>query len=184
MQTPLIKISDKIYAKLETHQRTGSVKDRMVSFIVKNAIKNEQIKPGFTELVEATSGNTGISLASLAASLNCKCTIIMPSNMSKQRKDMMRAFGAQIIQVGPNDFKGALDLRDKIIKKKKSQNVFSVWCPYQFENLLNIECHFSQTAPEIQKQAQDLGIDWSVFVHGAGTGGTMMGIKKYINAKN
>ena len=179
MTTPLIKISEKIYAKLETYQPTGSVKDRMVSYLVSNALANKAIIPGHTKLIEATSGNTGISLASQAAKLNCPCQIIMPRNMSNQRKQMMRAFGAVIVEVDDNDFLGAIALRDKIIRN--NQKELGVWCPYQFENKLNIQCHYETTAEEICNQAADLDLRWDGFAHGAGTGGTMMGVKKYIN---
>ena len=176
--TPLIKITDKIYAKLETYQPTGSVKDRMVSYIVDHAYSENQIMPGYTKFIEATSGNTGIALAAQAAKYSCPCEIIMPRNMSNQRKQMMRAFGAKIIEVGDNDFKGAIALRDMMIEKSKP---LDVWCPYQFENPLNVQCHFETTADEICCQATDLDVLWDVFVHGAGTGGTMMGVKKYID---
>ena len=93
-ETPLIPIGNGlIWAKLETHNRTGSVKDRMINYIMSIALQYKNVKPGVTTIVEATSGNTGISLASYAASINCPCKIIMPKNMSSQRKDMMLAFG-------------------------------------------------------------------------------------------
>ena len=177
MQTPLIKITDKLYGKLETYQPTGSVKDRMIKYLVADGVINEEIVPGETILIEATSGNTGIALASAAAQLNCKCVIVMPRNMSEQRKQMMTALGAEIIQVGDNDFKGAIDTRARLVEENKD----SAWCPYQFENELNIECHYSVTAPEICNQVASLELRWDAFVHGAGTGGTMMGIKKYID---
>ena len=177
--TPLIKITNQIYGKLETYQPTGSVKDRMVKYLVDDGIANNKIVPGYTRLIEATSGNTGIALAGLAAKLNCQCTIIMPKNMSQQRKDMMLAFGAHIIEVEDNDFKGAIELRDRIISRSKINR--SIWCPYQFKNKLNVDCHFKTTAPEICNQSADNNLLWSAFVHGAGTGGTMMGVKKYID---
>ena len=180
MQTPLIKISDKLYGKLETYQPTGSVKDRMIKYLVTDGIVEGEIIPGKTILIEATSGNTGIALASAAAKLNCKCIIVMPRNMSEQRKQMMTALGAEIIQVGDNDFKGAIDLRSRLVEENKE----TAWCPYQFENELNIECHYSVTAPEICNQAASLELQWDAFVHGAGTGGTMMGIKKYIDSQD
>tara|TARA_Y100000593_G_C4261974_1_gene312695 strand:+ start:411 stop:1250 length:840 start_codon:yes stop_codon:yes gene_type:complete len=182
MITPLIKISNKIYGKLETYQPTGSVKDRMVSYLVEDAFKNNKIMPGMTKFIEATSGNTGISLAAQAAKYSCPCQIIMPKNMSEQRKQMMKAFGAIIIEVDDNDFKGAIELRDKIIKENKKD--LAVWCPYQFENPLNIQCHYETTAEEICCQVADLDLLWSAFIHGAGTGGTMMGIKKYIDSNS
>tara|TARA_B100000900_G_scaffold412640_1_gene434859 strand:- start:1193 stop:2026 length:834 start_codon:yes stop_codon:yes gene_type:complete len=179
--TPLIKITDSIYAKLETYQPTGSVKDRMVTYLVDDACKANQIIPGHTRFIEATSGNTGISLASQAAKHRCPCTIVMPRNMSEQRKQMMRAFGAEIIEVDDNDFKGAIKLRDDIIINSKDSEV---WCPYQFTNPANIDCHFRTTAEEICGQVSEMEMTWSGFVHGAGTGGTMMGVKKYISEHN
>jgi len=97
--------------------------------------------------------------------------------MSPQRKQMMTAFGAEIVEVGPNDFKGAIKLRDQMI----ASNPEKIWCPFQFENPINIDCHYSVTAPEICEQVTDLNKRWDVFVHGAGTGGTMMGVKQYID---
>ena len=180
-RTPLISIDDegRIWAKLETHNRTGSVKDRMIEYICDRAIAEDQIIPGKTVLVEATSGNTGIALASYASSIGCQCKIIMPCNMSEQRKIMMRAFGAEIIETGPNEFMSAIEIRDDLAKQ---ENYFT---PNQFNNPLNIECHRQETALEIHK---DIIINrvgkWEAFVHGAGTGGTMMGIKQYIDDKS
>ena len=180
MSTPLIQINRKIYAKLETYQPTGSVKDRMVQYIVEDAYRHCKIVPGVTKFIEATSGNTGISLAAQAAKYSCPCQIIMPKNMSNQRKQMMRAFGAVITEVDDNDFKGAIRLRDEIIKNHAPEKR-EVWCPYQFENPLNVECHFKTTAKEIYNQVADKEEMWDAFVHGAGTGGTMMGVKQYID---
>ena len=175
-QTPLIPIGNgMIWGKLETHNRTGSVKDRMINYIMNVALQYKNVKPGITTVVEATSGNTGISLASYASSINCPCKIIMPQNMSEQRKDMMRAFGAEIIETGDNDFMGAMAIRDEILK---DEDVFS---PMQFSNPLNVDCHYNITAPEIYDQCVDLMLDWRTFVHGSGTGGTMMGMKRYID---
>jgi cysteine synthase len=177
--TPLIAIDsdERIWAKLETHNRTGSVKDRMIEYICDRALAEGKIIPGVTTLVEATSGNTGIALSSYAASIGCPCIITMPCNMSEQRKDMMRAFGAKIIQVEPNNFQGAIGLRDSMI----ASGCFS---PMQFSNPLNVECHYSITAPEILANINDNHMGkWEAFVHGAGTGGTMMGVKQFIDNK-
>ncbi len=174
--TPLIPLGDfRIWAKVETHNRSGSVKDRMIDYIMNKALQYKHVIPAKTTIVEATSGNTGISLASYAASINCECKIIMPRNMSQQRKDIMQAFGAIIIETGDNDFLGAIQIRDKMLEQ---ENVFS---PKQFSNPLNVDCHYNITAPEIHNQCLDLELDWQTFVHGAGTGGTMMGIKNYID---
>ena len=175
-KTPLIPIAGGlIWGKLETHNRTGSVKDRMIDYIMRVALQYKHVKPGITTIVEATSGNTGISLSSYAASLGCPCKIIMPKNMSQQRKDIMKAFGADIIETVDNDFLGAIDIRNEMVKK---ENVFS---PMQFSNPLNVDCHYKTTAPEIYDQCIDMMLDWRTFVHGSGTGGTMMGVKRYID---
>ena len=115
--TPLISINDegRIWAKLETHNRTGSVKDRMIEYICDRALAEDKIIPGLTNIVEATSGNTGIALASYSASMDCPCTIIMPKNMSKQRKDMMKALGAKIVETGDNEFQKAIEIRNSLV---------------------------------------------------------------------
>jgi len=179
--TPLISIDDdgRIWAKLETHNRTGSVKDRMIEYICDRALAEDKIIPGATTLIEATSGNTGIAIASYAASINCQCEIIMPCNMSQQRKDMMRAYGAEIIEVGPNEFQKAIQLRDD----RLNENDSDYFSPLQFSNPLNVECHYTTTAPEIYSNIKEANLNWHAFVHGAGTGGTMMGIKQYIDNK-
>jgi len=179
--TPLIAIDDdgRIWAKLETHNRTGSVKDRMIEYICDRALAEDKIIPGETKLIEATSGNTGIALASYAASINCQCEIIMPCNMSQKRKDMMKAYGAEIIEVGPNEFQKAIELRDNRLNEFNS----SYFSPLQFSNPLNVECHYTTTAPEIHSNIKETHLNWHTFVHGAGTGGTMMGIKQYIDNK-
>lgn len=191
-KTPLISIDDdgRIWAKLETHNRTGSVKDRMIEYICDLAVVSGQINPGETTLVEATSGNTGIALASYAASMNCPCIIIMPENMSEQRKDMMRAFGAKIIETGPNEFQKAIQIKNEMINPQKTNSSEFIkftfndkfFSPMQFSNDLNITCHETQTAPEIHAQIIENKIGrWDAFLHGSGTGGTMMGMKKYID---
>lgn len=180
-RTPLISIDDegRIWGKLETHNRTGSVKDRMIEYICDRAVVEDDIIPGKTTLIEATSGNTGIALASYAASIGCPCKIIMPCNMSEQRKFMMRAFGAEIIETGPNEFIKAIEIRDSLVKQ---ENYFT---PNQFNNPLNIECHRHETAVELHFDIiKNFTAKWEAFVHGAGTGGTMMGIKQYIDDKS
>lgn len=179
--TPFICIDNdgRIWAKLETHNKTGSVKDRMIDYICDNAIAENLIIPGKTILIEATSGNTGIALSSYAAAMNCPCRIIMPSNMSQQRKEMMLALGATILETGPNDFADAIRIRDLTLRKSNPGDYFS---PLQFSNPLNTECHRTTTAPEIHQNIIDAKcLNWHAFVHGSGTGGTMMGVKSYID---
>jgi cysteine synthase A len=171
--TPLIKISEKIYGKLEAYNPTGSVKDRMVSYVVRKAISMGDITQN-TVFCEATSGNTGISLAAVAASLKCRCIIYMPCNMSTERKQMMRAYGAEIIETPPSDFDSAIFLRDANLARDPN-----AWSPKQFSNPDNVECHRTITAPEISKQVEYLGLTWSAFIHGSGTGGTIEGIRQF-----
>jgi len=181
--TPLILIDErrKIYAKMETHNLTGSVKDRMIKYICDVEVNRGRIVPGKTTLVEATSGNTGIALSAYAASIGCKCKIIMPENMSEQRKDMMRAFGSEIIETGFNAFIDAIKIRDELIFNNNGEFKEGFFSPLQFQNNLNIECHMAVTAPEIHSQLSNMSSGtWSAFVHGSGTGGTMMGVKKYL----
>ena len=128
-------------------------------------------------LVEATSGNTGIALSAYGAANGHPVKIIMPKNMSKERKQMMRQFGAEIIEVGDSDFSSAIDLRDEMCDDDNN-----VWSPLQFENQLNIECHQLTTAHEIQGDLRAEGIwskKWDAFVCGSGTGGTMMGVMNH-----
>jgi cysteine synthase A len=169
----LIQISEKIYAKFEAYNPSGSVKDRMVSYIINKAIKCGEINPE-TVFIEATSGNTGISLSMLGASMSREVIIIMPKNMSAERKKMMKAFGADLIEVGDNAFKDAINLRDEMLK-----NNTKFWSPKQFSNIDNIECHENTTGPEILRQIPK-DKEFSAFVHGAGTGGTMMGVINHI----
>ena len=175
--TPLIKISEKIYAKLETYNPTGSVKDRMISYVVSQAADHGLITPS-TVLCEATSGNTGIALSASAAALGLKCFIFMPSNMSEERRQMMRVYGAKIIDAPPDDFEKAIQMRDSFIAATPNS-----WSPMQFSNPANVECHRLTTAPEIHQQVNKMKVPWSAFVHGSGTGGTIEGIRQYVTEK-
>ena len=112
--TPLVKISDRLYGKLETFNPAGSVKDRMISYVVRSAQLYGDIKKD-SILCEATSGNTGIALSMAAASLRMPCLIFMPKNMSKERKQMMKIYGANIIDAPEDDFIGAIAMRDAFL---------------------------------------------------------------------
>lgn len=172
-RTPMIRVGPKLFAKLETVNPTGSIKDRLVAFIVHRALLEGKIGPN-TTLVEATSGNTGISLAAIGAALGNPVRIIMPSNMSEERKQMMRVFGAHIQEVGPSDFQGAIRLRNELVASGQD-----MWSPMQFENRQNTLCHLMGTAHEISAQVPT-SMGWSAFVSGAGTGGTISGVAEYI----
>ena len=109
--TPLIKLSDKLYGKLEAVNPGGSIKDRPVKYILDRYEKDGLIKKGDT-IIEATSGNTGISLAMMCAERGYKCIIVMPSDMSEERKKMMKLFGAELIEVDAGDFDGAIAYKE------------------------------------------------------------------------
>lgn len=168
--TPLLKLSEKLYAKFETLNPSGSIKDRIATYIINDAEKNHLIKKGDT-IVEATSGNTGIAFAFIGAERGYNVKIVMPANMSEERKQMMRLFGAEIIEVPDGDFDGAIELRDELTAVNGWFN------PNQFHNPLNMECHERTTGVEIINQTKHLG-KISALVLGTGTGGTLMGIRK------
>ena len=172
--TPLIPIEFAgltVWGKAEFINPGGSVKDRMATYIIDHAEAFEQIKPGDT-LCEATSGNTGIAFAMLAAERGYKMYIIMPSNMSDERKQMLKFYGARLIEVDEGDFDGAITLRDEMCEKMGWFNC------NQFHNPWNIEAHFNNTGPEIMSQLSTNIPD--AFIAGTGTGGTIMGCGKYL----
>ena len=169
-QTPLIKISERIFAKFEGQNPSGSIKDRMASYIINDAEKNNLIKKGDT-IIEATSGNSGIAFAFLAAERGYKCIIIMPANMSEERKQMLRLYGAELIEVPDGKFDDAIALRDKMAIENSYFN------PNQFHNPLNIEAHEKGTAVEILHQHTE---KIAAFLDGTGTGGTLMGISRLL----
>ena len=171
--TPLIPITlgkYTVWGKAEFINPGGSVKDRMATYIIDNAEKNKLIKRGDT-LCEATSGNTGIAFAMLAAERGYKIKIIMPSNMSEERKAMMKFYGAELIQVEEGDFDGAIEMRNDLCKAKNWFNC------NQFHNPLNIKAHYINTGPEIIKQWKNT-MKPDAFILGTGTGGTLMGCGK------
>ena len=172
--TPLIPIEFAgltVWGKAEFMNPGGSVKDRMATYIIDHAEAYELIKPGDT-LCEATSGNTGIAFAMLAAERGYKMYIIMPSNMSDERKQMLKFYGARLIEVDEGDFDGAITLRDEMCEKMGWFNC------NQFHNPWNIEAHFNNTGPEIMSQLSTNIPD--VFIAVTGTGGTIMGCGKYL----
>jgi cysteine synthase A len=172
--TPLIKVSEKLYAKLETYNPTGSVKDRMISYVAETALAAGSIGVD-TVLCEATSGNSGISLSAIAASMGLRCVIFMPSNMSEERKQMMKVYGAEIVEAPPSDFEAAIRMRDEFLATNPGS-----WSPMQFSNPKNIECHQRKTAPEIAMALWLMNEKWSAFIHGSGTGGTIEGVRRYL----
>lgn len=172
--TPLIKIEN-IYAKLETTNPTGSIKDRMVWHMVETAEKKGQLKKGST-IIEVTSGNTGIAFAMAAAVKGYRFIAVMPESMSIERRKMIKAFGGEIVLTpAKEDMEGAVKKYEEIIKKNKK-----AWLPKQFENNDNAESHRMGTAKEIIEQ---IGGKIDAFVAGTGTGGTLIGVGKALKAK-
>ena len=167
--TPLIKLSDKLYGKYEALNPGGSIKDRPVKYILDVYERDGYLKKGDT-IIEATSGNTGISLAMMCAERGYKCVIVMPSDMSIERKKMMEFFGAELHEVGEGDFDGAIAYKEYLA------DIHGYVELNQFSNPLNIECHLNTTFKEIVSDTHFDSV--SAFIAGTGTGGTLMGIQK------
>jgi cysteine synthase A len=180
--TPILKVNNlikdeniaDIYVKLEKFNLGGSVKDRAALGMIEKAEREGVLKPG-TTIVEPTSGNTGIGLALVGRLKGCKVTIIMPETMSKERRDLIKAYGAELILTdGAKGMKGAIEKAMEI----GSQEGYFI--PQQFENLANPEKHYETTAEEIYKDIPDL----DAFVAGVGSGGTVIGLSKNLKKKN
>ena len=167
--TPLIKLSNKLYGKLEAVNPGGSIKDRPVKYILDRYERDGTIEK-YDTIIEATSGNTGISLAMMCAERSYKCIIVMPCDMSEERKKMLKFFGAELVEVDAGDFDGAIETKDRILNEKGYISL------NQFDNPLNVECHLNTTFMEIINN--NYFEDISAFVTGTGTGGTLMGVQK------
>jgi cysteine synthase A len=169
--TPLINL-DGIYAKLECVNPTGSIKDRMVKFILDESEKRGWLRKGMV-VVEATSGNTGIALSYFGRQMGFDVRIIMPENMTQERKDLIRGFGAELILCsGEGGFLEALRVRDKMVRE---EHCFTT---NQFSNQLNTQCHYQTTGQEIIRQLRAASVAADAFVAGVGTGGTLIGIAR------
>lgn len=178
--TPMVKIKyeykgkvNSIYTKLEFYNYTGSIKDRVIDYILQKNIENGNLKKGMT-LVEATSGNTGIALAALGAYYGFKVHIYMPDFVSEERQKIIKLYGAEVTLISKEDggFRKAIEL----VKKEVEKGAFS---PNQFSNEDNIMAHYLTTGKEIVEK-----INPDAFVSGIGTGGTLMGVAKRIKEKN
>lgn len=179
--TPIIKIQIKynkkiknIYAKLEYYNYTGSIKDRLAYYIINESYKDGSLKEGMP-IVEATSGNTGISFAALGAYYNHSVHIFMPDFVSRERIDIMKLYGANVYLVSKEDggFKESIRRADELAKE------INGFRPDQFNNLKNIEAHYNSTGLEIINELNRI----NAFVSGIGTGGTLIGIGKRIKEK-
>ena len=169
--TPFVKLSEKLYAKLESVNPGGSIKDRPVKWILDKSEQMGLINKNST-IVEATSGNTGISLAMMGAERGYKIKIVMPCDMSEERKTLLKMYGAELIEVDEGDFDGAIALKDRLVHDK---GYFPL---NQFSTPLNIECHYKTTFKEIVSRSLKIGKSITAFIAGTGTGGTLMGIQK------
>lgn len=185
--TPLIEINFKykdvkrtIYAKAEHLNMTGSIKDRMAFHIIQQGYKRGILKPGY-QIIEATSGNTGISFAAIGRALGHPVVIFMPNWMSKERINLIEGLGAKINLVRKKEggFIGSIQQAEQYaLKNKKS------FLPRQFCNEDNIEAHYITTGPEIWWQLYYRSIIPDAFIAGVGTGGTIMGVGRFLKEKN
>ena len=184
-QTPLVRLNNLIkkegleadvLAKLEYFNPAGSVKDRIAKEMILDAMEKGLINEN-TTLIEPTSGNTGIGLSAVATSLNLKIIITMPETMSVERRNLMKAYGAELVLTpGSEGMKGAIAKA-----KELASQIENSFIPGQFENPANPTAHYKTTGPEIYEQTEGK-VD--IFVAGVGTGGTISGIGKYLKEKN
>ena len=180
--TPMIKIKYRyenregyVYAKLEYYNYTGSIKDRLAYYIIKKSKEEKKLKEN-QAIVEATSGNTGISFAALGAYFSHPVHIFMPDWVSEERIKIMRLYSANVYLVSKKEggFKEAIKRSEEFASK------INGFLPRQFENTLNIETHYLTTAKEILEQVNEI----DTFVSGIGTGGTLMGVAKRLKEYN
>lgn len=186
--TPLLKIEYRykgkpraVYAKAENFNYTGSIKDRMAYHILEKAYAAGDLRPGM-HIMEATSGNSGISFSALGRALGHEVTIFMPNWMSAERINLIKSFGANIRLVTPEEggFKGSIAMTQEHHKA----NPEGVFLPCQFDNCDNCQAHYENTGPEIARQLESVGLVADAFVAGVGTGGTIMGVGAYLKSLN
>ena len=180
--TPIVKLekingtNSNIYVKLDNLNPSGSIKDVMVFWMIKMAEKRGELKKG-SRIIEVTTGNTGISFAMLSTIKGYKFTAVMPEHMSIERRQIMKAFNAEIVLTPKEqDMPGAIKKYNELIKQYPD-----AWLPKQFENYDNILAHKNITGKEIIKQ---LGNKVDYFIAGAGTGGTLIGVAKALKEVN
>lgn len=183
-KTPLLELTHiekafdlkaKILAKLEYFNPAGSVKDRIAKAMIDDAESTGKLKPG-SAIIEPTSGNTGIGLASVAAARGYRIIIVMPDTMSVERRQLMKAYGAELVLTeGAKGMKGAIAKAQEL-----ASQIPNSFIPGQFGNPANPKAHFSTTGPEIW---EDTDGEVDIFVAGVGTGGTITGVGEYLKSK-
>ena len=180
--TPLVELTNlspdpavRIFAKLESGNPTGSVKDRTAKYLVMDAERRGLLKPGGT-ILEPTSGNTGLGLAMIASVRGYKMIAVMPASVPRERVDLLRAYGAQIKFSDPD--KGTNE--SIILAKQLADEHSDYYMPYQYGNSANPLAHYETTGPEIVRDLPDV----DVFVAGLGTGGTLMGVGRALKEHN
>lgn len=184
-KTPLVELTNyegehnleaTLLAKLEYFNPAGSVKDRIAKEMIEQAEKSGALKKG-SVIIEPTSGNTGIGLASVVASKGYRIIIVMPDTMSVERRNLMKAYGAELVLTdGANGMKGAIKKANEL-----AEEIENSFIPGQFTNQANPEAHRKTTGPEIWEDTEGK-VD--IFVAGVGTGGTITGVGEYLKSKN
>ena len=184
-KTPLLELTHlekthqlnaRILGKLEFFNPAGSVKDRVAKAMIDDAEQRGLLKPG-SVIIEPTSGNTGIGLASVAASRGYRIIIVMPETMSVERRQLMKAYGAELVLTdGALGMKGAIAKAEELARENPDSFI-----PGQFTNPANALAHYAATGPEIWRDT-DGGVD--IFVAGVGTGGTITGVGRYLKEQN